>query len=82
MNRNVEDIPEYEEVLVSVGSKTSGHLWFELAWKSGGITKNKNGERIEQNGYVILGWLPLPQTNVDIDTMQIVWSLSHNRRTV
>lgn len=73
MNRNVKDIPEYAEVLVSVGSKTSGHMWFDLAWTAGGISRNKNGERIDHDGYVILGWLPLPQTNVDIDTLQINW---------
>lgn len=52
--------PANVEVLVKWGTKSHGPQGYEIAKFDGKIWRDNRGERVETEGYEVLGWMLLP----------------------
>jgi hypothetical protein len=58
--RDISTAPKTAEILVSWGSKASGHMGYSLAKWRFGKWVDHNAQSIEADGYYIVAWMALP----------------------
>lgn len=56
----IETAPKDKEILISWGSKASGHMGFSVSSFLGGKFVHENGYPIESDGFCIIAWSVLP----------------------